>query len=258
MSTLSVPASVQKLFSIFPLHVVPGQCASTAPSSPTLWIHPPASTLSNQSEDVVCLKWQAYLVLRGIRDVRLRWDISDDGAVHGRLPSLHLPNGDLLEARKIPTWADSVHSSIDVLEGFRTIELKNESKAWASLLDSSVQAALPQCSDNLPHLFQPPLPPLSGISNPLPSFGIHVPSSSILLQYRQAIESIAERLGTDEWFLGSSSPTFLDALLYAYLHCALQAPEYLSHEVLKKVNLVNWESKVSGTMESAYLAKHQY
>ena len=74
--------------------------------------------------------------------MRLRWDISDDGAVQGRLPSLHLANGDLLEARKIPNWADNVHGSIDVLEGFRTIELKNESKAWASLLDSSVQAAL--------------------------------------------------------------------------------------------------------------------
>src|SRR5258708_7620956 len=143
MSTLSVPASVQKLFSIFPLHSVPGQCVSTNPSSPTLWIRPPASTLSNQSQDIVCLKWQAYLALRGIRNMRLRWDISDDGAVQGRLPSLHLANGDLLEARKIPNWADNVHgSSIDVLEGFRTIELKNESRAWVSLLDSSVQAAL--------------------------------------------------------------------------------------------------------------------
>jgi len=253
MSTLSVPPSVQRLFSIFPLLGVPEQCASTTPSSPTLWIRPPASKSLNQSQDIVCLKWQAYLVLRGIRNVRLRWDISDDGAIHGRLPSLHLPNGDLLGARQIPTWADSVHgSSIDVLEGFRTIELKNESRAWASLLDSSVQAALPQCSDDLPHLFQPPLPPLSGISNPLPPFGIHVPSSSILLQFRQAIESIAERLGTDEWFLGSSSPTFIDALLYAYLHCALQGPEYLSHEVLKNANLVNWENKVSSTIESAY------
>ena len=143
MSTLSVPASVQKLFSIFPLHIVPEQRASTTPSSPTLWIRPPVSTLSSQSQDVVCLKWQAYLVLRGIRGVRLRWDIGHDGAVHGRLPNLHLPDGELLEARKIPAWADRVHgSNIDVLEGFRTIELKDESRAWTSLLESSLQAAL--------------------------------------------------------------------------------------------------------------------
>ncbi|KAF8333952.1 uncharacterized protein EI90DRAFT_490185 [Cantharellus anzutake] len=253
MDSLSIPGPIQKFFSIFPLDVLPDQLASATPPFPTLWIRPPASKLSNQSRDVVCLKWQAYLVLRGVRGVQLRWDISDDGAINGRLPSLHLPNGDLLGSGRLPSWADDVQgSNVDPLEGFKNTDLKHESRAWASLLDRNIQAALPQNSENLSRLFQPPLPPLSGISNPLPPFGSHIPSSSILLQYREAIDSVAVRLDQDEWFLGSASPTFLDALLYAYLHCALQGPESLSNEILKRENLVNWEHKVSEMMESAY------
>ncbi len=143
---LSAPEPLQKFFALFPLHTYPAvdNPYSKKISKATLWILPPLQPqTSDLSSDVECLKWQAYLALRGIRDVDLRWDISPEAGLGGHLPTLHLPTGKLLSTEQIPMWADNLqHSKIDPLEGFTDEETKNESRAWITLMEGVVHAEL--------------------------------------------------------------------------------------------------------------------
>ncbi|KAF9518222.1 hypothetical protein BS47DRAFT_1371092 [Hydnum rufescens UP504] len=265
-----MPAPLRKLFALFPLHVYPGQSVTSRPASPTLWIHSPnLSTSPRLSRDVECLKWQAYLALRGITNISLRWDISPDGGINGALPALHLPTGDLLGPTRIPAWVDSVlRSPLDELEGYRDEQSRDESRAWIALLEGVVHNAL---AVSIPHhfsiknfldtpnivdlvaLFQRQLPLLPGLRAPIPIWGRSTPSVTTLIRYRDAIQSVSDRLGDDEWFLGSSAPTALDALVFAYLHVALGGSKQLREEVLNRPNLVSWRRKVSELIDPAPL-----
>ena len=52
-------------------------------------------------------------------------------------------------------------------------------------------------------MLNPPPAPLNGFGSILPPYGTHVDRNAVMLQYRDAISSLSERLGTDKWFLGS-------------------------------------------------------
>lgn len=117
------------------------------------------------SADVECLKWQAYIALRGLVSIRVRFNVSPDGALESRLPNLHVPysegvlpkddspnkdpkeeqDGELLAAQMIPTWVDAklgVTSAQDENEGYIDKNARDESRAWVSLLEDVVHAAL--------------------------------------------------------------------------------------------------------------------
>ena len=121
----------------------------------------------------------------------------------------------------------------------------------------------------LPAILSPPPAPLTGLSSFLPPFGTRPPRDNILSQYRDAIVSLSERLGTDNWFLGSrlefhpqspdlntqtlfSEPTPLDALAFAYLYCLLHSHETIRIEVTRRVNLVAWEWRVRCLVQSGF------
>ncbi|EAU88788.1 hypothetical protein CC1G_01161 [Coprinopsis cinerea okayama7 len=333
------PKPVAAFFSFFPLKTYPPvqihdeNVQNSRPTKPTLWISPPKSsspasttaegtnteTTTNNllSGDVECLKWQAYIALRGLNSVKVRWDIRPEGALEARLPNLHLPKQDgekldadlapsteiekekktaenvehklhLYSAAMIPSWVDltlGVDSASDPLEGYINEAARDESRAWVSLLEGVVHGALvlfsqsqPSLLANLldfgsstsavltsgsnsgapgqPHPLQtvlsPPPAPLSGFTSILPAFGTRVNPTAIISQYREAIVSLSERLGTDKWFLGSNEPTPLDALAFAYLHCLLASPEALRFEVTKHVNLVAWEWRVREQVRNAF------
>jgi metaxin len=150
-SILTVPGPIRTLFSYFPLYTHPPLSHRVpAISSPVLWIRPPRGHETDLlSGDVECLKWQAYLALRGFTNVFVRWDISPDGAIDGRLPNLHVPGkvagGELLAAHSIASWVDSQVGG-DALEGYRDQLAKDESHAWVSLLEGNVHAALVRSS----------------------------------------------------------------------------------------------------------------
>ncbi|PPQ65316.1 hypothetical protein CVT24_011443 [Panaeolus cyanescens] len=273
------PSAFVSLTSRFPLKTYPEIKRSDVPIvvTPTLWIHPPRSVSQTSdsvlSADVECLKWQAYLALRGLTGIELRRDIAPEGCINGTLPNLHVPSDDvligeeeLLAAQSIPAWVDKklgVDSTADPLEGYKDQSSRVESRAWISLLEGVVHAALmlSQPSPSFLHslifpssttplneslqkvLAQPPAP-LTGLSSIIPPMGTRVNTSTILSQYKDAITSLSERLGTDKWFLGSSEPTPLDALAFAYLHCILHVDHSIRTEVTRWVNLVAWEWKV--------------
>ena len=147
-SIFEIPRPLRTFFAYFPLRTYPSipPPSKNAVSSPTLWIQPPrGSQEGNLSADVECLKWQAYLALRGLTNVAVRWDISTDGGIDGRLPNLHVPgkdDGQLLAAHNIPSWVDSVQGPDDALEGFKDKFAKDESHSWIALLEGNVHAAL--------------------------------------------------------------------------------------------------------------------
>ena len=92
---ISLPAPLRHFFSLFPLYTHPpidSPDKARPLTCPTLWIHVPWSPDADVlSSDVECLKWQAYLALRGLADVAVRWDVAVDGALDARLPNLHVP-----------------------------------------------------------------------------------------------------------------------------------------------------------------------
>ena len=152
-SLLTVPQPLAKLFSYFPLITYPPSNPSKVPLvAPLLWIHPPHSVPGKEcvlSADIECLKWQAHIALRGLRDVSVRWNISQEGALGGRLPNLRVPSeeandldGKLLAAQSIPAWIDEKVGPLDDLEGYMDVESRDESHAWIALLEGDIHAAL--------------------------------------------------------------------------------------------------------------------
>lgn len=281
-SVFSLPEPLQRFLSKFPLHTYPPiPVTSRRPlQKPTLWIAPPAVDPTSNSDilstDVECLKWQAYIALRGLTNIAVRWDISPEGGIDGRLPCLHTPafgdaGSELLAPRSIPGWVDGrVGGRNDPLNGYSDETLKDESHAWVSLLEGVVHAALTLSESPQPVLSQlfrtataggralavtlsPPPAPLTGLSSVLPSYGTNITLSSIQGQYAEAIASLSERLGTDKWFLGSENPTALDALAFAYLHCLLYSMDSTRIEVTRRVNLVAWERRVRTHVEAAFI-----
>ncbi|KAF8743648.1 hypothetical protein AX14_001702 [Amanita brunnescens Koide BX004] len=298
---LALPPPLAKFFALFPLRTYPSILPpSKKPVSvPTLWIHPPHSQNSPLSADVECLKWQAYLALRGLTTVHLRTDIHPEGCIDGRLPNLLVPStgentsedGQLLAAHLIPSWADTQKSPVEPdLEGYRDESARDESRAWVTLLEGTVHAVLllsqPRLSylerilslsitpslsftwssdaqpskpgttppgPSLQTLITPPPPPATGFASMMPPSGIRVSSSALMIQYREAIAALSERLGTDHWFLGSTGPTPLDALAFAYLNSILDSTDdAIRIEVSRRVNLVAWEKRVRNIVSVAF------
>ena len=161
---LSVPLPLAKLFSHFPLKTYPPSTPTKSPIvNPLLWICPPPSSALGKesvlSVDIECLKWQAHIALRSLHDVSVRWDVSQEGALDGRLPNLQIPSertnnpdGVLLAAEDIPTWIDGKVGALDDLEGYRDVESRDESHAWIALLEGDVHAALVSLLQSHSHL----------------------------------------------------------------------------------------------------------
>ncbi|KAK0455217.1 uncharacterized protein EV420DRAFT_1554777, partial [Desarmillaria tabescens] len=212
---------------------------------PCLWIHPPHSPDGVLSSDVKCLKWHAYLALRGLDHIAVRTDVDPQGAIDGQLPNL-----------ESPAWVDSKVNVDDDsgLECYKDEATRDESRAWVALLEGCVHAALlvvqpTSAPFSLAEAKSHPiesiltLPPalLSGLTSLFPPFGTRIPRKAIQSRYWDAIGALSERLGTDKWFLSSKAPTALDALVFAYLHCILHSKDSMRIEVTHRVNLVAWE-----------------
>ena len=147
--TLPIPEAIHKIFAKFPLYSYPSLDVSgnaLKNNNAILWIHPPASNsaFKSLSDDVECLKWQAYMALRGLQNIYVRWDVSPLGSLDGRLPALQTPERNVLSARMIPGWVDTRlgldHD--DAFEGYRDDAAKDESRAWVSLLEGPIHVAL--------------------------------------------------------------------------------------------------------------------
>ncbi|QRV99894.1 glutathione S-transferase [Ceratobasidium sp. AG-Ba] len=322
-SSIPVPAPVKHFFSLFPLLRYPANLPPPTPltssrgatlliapppkahlsSDDPLRVHPSGSHLS---ADVESLRWQAYLALRGVTDVRVSWA----AGVEGGVPKLVLPAGakrplgvdvdslteslesetisaekpdekvdatmsrnrEVLDAARIPAWVDSTQGrSVDMLEGFIDDAARDESRAWTVLVEGVIRSVLllsiptpplltsllrPQPpSASLQTTLSPPPAPLTGLSTPLPlpQTPPRVPSASLRIEFREAMRALSGRLDGDDWFLGSSEPTALDALIFAHLHGLLQASDDVRREVTQRSNLIRWHRRVKPLVEDRVL-----
>ncbi|KAG6830756.1 hypothetical protein H0H92_014837 [Tricholoma furcatifolium] len=230
-----------------------------ASTLPALWIAP---------LDVECLKWQAYLALRGI-EIHLRTDIDPQGAVDGHLPNLQTNKTTVLPAHLIPQWADQQASALPEND-YVSQDARDESQAWIALLEGPVHAALiaaaptpsylaslvafhPPPAASLPTLLTQPPPPLSGIASIVPPFGTQISYDDIFAHYSDAMSALSLRLATDKWLLASQDPTPLDALLFAYLHAiSVSSNNTLRLQFSRHVNLVSWERRVRDKVRPAF------
>lgn len=245
-SVIPIPPPLKAFFALFPLYTHPAiqtRERANCSKSPTLWIHPPFDPSSNLlSSDIECLKWQAYIALRGLSDISVRWDLPPCAGIDGHLPNLctyseSAADYELLDSKLIPGWVDT-QVPADELDGFNDEKTRLESEAWISLLEGTVHAAvvckscyvsqyvltpsqiLAQPPKSLfskltsPPSFQPsthslsvifaqPPAPFSGLSSILPPSGIQVDVSGVYAEYKDAVKALSERLEEDKWFLGS-------------------------------------------------------
>ncbi|KAE9394124.1 hypothetical protein BT96DRAFT_886820 [Gymnopus androsaceus JB14] len=196
---MQVPGPLKSLFSYFPLYSHPPLNAkgNSVLDGPTIWVHPSNEHSSDAvlSSDVECLKWQAYLALRGLSKIRVRFDVDAQGAIEGRLPNFHVPfdasasyswtaykkvsstgaiddSTELLSAPHIVEWVDVklAHSALDdAWEGYRDEAAKDESRAWVALLEGNVHAALilsqPPPKSFLDSLLAPPYTPSTSLES---------------------------------------------------------------------------------------------
>ncbi len=76
-------------------------------------------------------------------DVRVRWDVTPDGSVDGRLPSLQTVERTVLGARMIPGWVDDeLQTEDDALKATGTLPRRTRARAWVALLEGTVHTAL--------------------------------------------------------------------------------------------------------------------
>ena len=149
-SVIPIPPPLKAFFALFPLYTHPAirtRERENCSKSPTLWIHPPFDPSSNLlSSDIECLKWQAYISLRGLPSIAVRWDLPPSAGIDGHLPNLctyseAAADYELLDSKLIPGWVDT-QVPVDGLDGFNDDEAKLESEAWISLLEGTVHAAV--------------------------------------------------------------------------------------------------------------------
>ncbi|KAG8786235.1 hypothetical protein FRC15_011806 [Serendipita sp. 397] len=261
--------------------------------SPILFICKPTDPSHTLlSSDVECVKWQAYLALR-VGDIRVNWDLAPEGAIGDRLPNLYLPpprkldgkkqpsapkiGGELLERHRISSWINGELGQRGqkersrtnweedrILEGYKDEAARDESKAWTTLLETDIDAAIRASATKPSFLsqvasFPPHTPserpllakPYTGISSIISPFGSITIMRPIIERYRDAMEALSTCLGTSSWFLDSSQPTLLDSVAFAYIFAALRHPYPEVREGANRwVNLVAWEKRVRNNIEA--------
>lgn len=102
----TVPSPLAPLYAYFPLLTVSNSDTTTpAPSKPTLWVLGPPPPGHQESLDPISRQVQAFARFSQL-DAQPRYLSNGNGAPGGTLPSLHTPQGDLIETEGINKWIE--------------------------------------------------------------------------------------------------------------------------------------------------------
>ena len=190
LPSIPIPPLVATLFAHFPLVTYPSSTLLTtpAPSSPTLWLlGPPPS--SSESLDPTCREAQAFARFRDVK-FEVRWLASAAGAVDGVLPSLHLPNGELLAATEVGTWIASHSTSVSPLKPVAETEKDPTHQAYSALLSTTLLPAV------LSSLYLSPTPTLPVVpSTPRPLLSSYAASLAALGARKELIAEVKRLRG---------------------------------------------------------------
>lgn len=197
----------------------------------------------------------------------------------GRLPALHLPDGQLLEASEIEEWLREAHPTADL-----------ESPAWYSLVESKLYPALtthlftePIWSSHTQPLYHSKLKTAPWLSKFILGNVASTHRNAVLGQVSamaitadpgrtniavedledgaaEALSALEDRLtesgGSAGWFLGSEKALPIDAVVFAHCHIILSLPHTAGHvgtspklnvlrnALTQNVNLVSWTRRL--------------
>jgi metaxin len=245
---LAVPAVVKQVFAKFPLQTyAPNALPTRSPKhreQHTLYTwtttEEEAAAAQGQSPSFnpTCLKWQTYLLFRGI-SFRTQ-PSSNHASPTGSLPFILPANSTTpIASSKLETWAHTYGDSSRIPHDGKQQDSRQQ--VYSSLLDHAVRRAwlylLYLDRDNFHHVARRLyVTPCS--SNTLVSLAIShqlrkaagsellkptpvVKARQILDEAVDAFAALSTLLGEDEWFFGHSQPALFDASVFAYTHLLL-------------------------------------
>ncbi|KAL0086614.1 hypothetical protein F4703DRAFT_1527250 [Phycomyces blakesleeanus] len=241
---IELPACLEFLkLKNFPLKTYPSVYQPPRLTKDTLYIFGPGWRNTWGSFDAECLQFQIYLKFAG-----LEFDVINsnepDASPSGKLPFLATVPGAIYHDQQIHKWIDDMGKS-QVLAG----EHSEDAKAFISLANTKLNAAL---------IFSMWLEPLNYSKATSEAYFGHVPAPvDYILAYKKqnkvvqqlladrdilvreeiysdavhALEALSVKLGEATYFFGSSGPTWIDAVIFSYIHIILGAPQFTDSSV---------------------------
>ncbi|KAH8922301.1 hypothetical protein BT69DRAFT_1350977 [Atractiella rhizophila] len=185
----------ESVSSIFPLLLLPpvsnpyvaNDAYVNPPLRPTLWVLGPQDA-NGWSPDWLSSAFMRFLKLEGLLGkVDLRWCNSVDQGVNGKLPCLHLTDGDLLSGNEISGW---ISKYLGVKEQLETEEDLREQAEREKVEDIEVDGLKRRIErDIVPILHAPP----AASSLPLPARLIDSLSSAVTYRASRALTFLHDR-----------------------------------------------------------------
>ncbi|KAI9494753.1 hypothetical protein BDB00DRAFT_955201 [Zychaea mexicana] len=238
LPTIELPPFLEFLkLKSFPLKVYPPVYERPKLTHDTLYIYGPGWRNSWGSFDVECLQMQIYLKFCDI-EFEAKNNNEPNSSPSGKLPYLATVTGAVYDTDQIHKWVSE----------------RNKTKALASIADSEQAKAFIALARTKLHaawLFSAWLEPLNYSEITSKAYYGHVPGPiNHLLAYQkqnevvhelltdrdilvreeiykdaaQALEALSIKLGDSAYFYGSSEPTWLDAVIFSYIHAIMSMP----------------------------------
>ncbi|CDH51529.1 hypothetical protein RO3G_10434 partial [Lichtheimia corymbifera JMRC:FSU:9682] len=247
----------------FPLKVYPAVYDRPKLQHDTLYIHGPGWRKSSASFDVDCLQIQIYLKFCGI-NFEVHNGNEPLASPSGKLPFLATVTGAIYDSDRILQWVDEM----DKAKKLASTKDQEQAKAFIALARTKLHAAW---------LFSTWLEPLNYSEYTANAYFSHVPTPvNKLLAYQkqnqvtqtlltdrdilvreevyhdaaQTLEALSTKLGDDKYFFGSTEPTWIDAVIFSYLHAIMSYP------TIPGSTLGDEEKKQAGELR-ALVRKHE-
>ncbi|KAG0166781.1 hypothetical protein DFQ28_006862 [Apophysomyces sp. BC1034] len=236
LPTIELPACLEFLkLKNFPLKVYPPVYEAPRPIKDTLYIYGPGYRNSWGSFDVDCLQIQMYMKFCGI-DVQVVNSNEPDASPSGKLPFLATVTGAVYHGEQIHQWIQ------DMASFSKDRQADDQGKAFITLAKTKLHAAM---------LFSMWLEPLN-YTYTSKAYYDHIPApvnswlaykkqndvvqtllvdrdilvrEEIYQEAEQALEALSVKLGDATYFFNASEPTWMDVVVFSYLHVILGAPQ---------------------------------
>ncbi|KAI7904449.1 uncharacterized protein BX663DRAFT_431865 [Cokeromyces recurvatus] len=268
LPTLQLPSFLDFLkLKNFPLVTFPAVHEPFRPTKDTLYIYGPGYRKSQASFDVDCLIVQMYLKFCGI-EYNVNYINEPVASPSGQLPFLATVSGAIYDNKEIIQWVKETRGMEKQVETHG-----EQAKAFMALVETKLRAAL---------LFSMWLEPLNANEITYKAYYGHVPKPiDRIISYKkhnkviqglladrdilvreeiyegaaQTLEALSIKLGNDTYFFNSNEPTFMDAVIFSYLHCILSMPHSVDDQYTEE------ERKQASTLSKLvrkYENLHQY
>ncbi|KAI8082754.1 uncharacterized protein BX664DRAFT_338986 [Halteromyces radiatus] len=246
----------------FPLKTYPPVSQPKRSQKDTLYIYGPGLRASPSiSFDVDCIQTQIYFRFCNL-DVDIKFTNDPEASPSGKLPYFSTVTGKLLTGTQIDQWLKDNEKDISL--GTH----QDEAIAFISMVKSKLHPAL---------LFSMWLEPLNYNENTFRMYYGHIPAPiNSIMGYRkkeeivnqllanrdilsreevyadaaQTLEALSIKLGDYTYFFDQSGPTWMDAVVFSYLHVILGVPP------VSKSNTSTEERNQAATLRKL-VQKHQ-